>query len=1038
MSLADLFSLKESLRGSVRRRRQAHVRSTPRFFLELLESRVLLSATPTEIPASPQVEPAAVTVSPGSQPNLDIDLNGQADALTDGILITRYLFGFTGNALVDGVVDPAGQRTDPNAIEAYLKSISPALDIDLNQRSDALTDGILIMHSLFGFTGQALTGGVIDTTGQRTDPTEIAAFLDNMNPQRELVAPVLAAGLQQDSGLSASDAITFDPTITGTITDINQIAAFTAGFDATPVESFVDVLADLQGSGTFTLTPARLAEIAGGALADGAHVLHLRATDARGNVSGLDYAFTLDTLAPTVSFSADVADVDPGTPGTQVVEGTVIPIQPAVSDNGSISNVDLFVNGQVVQSSGVFPFDLSVTASTATPGLTSSISEPGGRAYSTNFQQTENPISEGGLWLNGLTDGLDWLDIRTEGGVAYGTRVGGLGDVIDPTAILTGVWGQNQTVEAGVVVNVGGAAKEIELRLNSTLTAHSSTGYEILYEVVGTIAIVRWDGAIGNLVFLSDAQNLSRALVTGDVLKATNVDGVITAYFNGEQVAQVTDTTYTDGAPGMGLNNYGEATDPTDFGLSSFSASAPATGTALQVRAMDVAGNAALSDPFFLSVVPAAFVPVSAGSTLSGVAFAQTASGDGVAPALFLPSEVVQDSLGTAAGMTATPADLLTNLAGFRLDPQFQEFDGRGMTAVIIDTGVDVDHPFFGPDADHNGVADRIVFQWDFADNDADASDRVGHGTHIASLIGSEDATYPGVAPEADLIALKVFSDTGSGTFAFVEQALQWVVAHAAQYSIDVVNLSLGDGQNWATSGSHYGLGDEFAELANDGIVVVAAAGNNFFTARSQPGVSYPAADPNVIGVGAVWTQDFGGPWRWSSGAADLTTGADRIASFSQRDAMMTEIFAPGARLVGANQSGGTVTMQGTSQAAAYLSGTALLAQQMAREELGRKLTPQEFTELVGATGKKIVDGDDEQDNIVNTGLTFSRVDMLQLATAIERSEDQEGHEGGRHHHRDREYALAYTQRCWVRAFVSEETSIADDVREELSIVLPG
>lgn len=153
-----------------------------------------------------------------------------------------------------------------------------------------------------------------------------------------------------------------------------------------------------------------------------------------------------------------------------------------------------------------------------------------------------------------------------------------------------------------------------------------------------------------------------------------------------------------------------------------------------------------------------------------------------------------------------------------------------------------------------------------------------------------------------------------------VEQALQWVVAHAADYSIDVVNLSLGDGQNWTTPDSHYGLGDKFAALANDGIIVVAAAGNNFFTAQSRPGVAYPAADPNVIGVGAVWTQDFGGPWRWSSGAIDLTTGPDRIASFSQRDPIMTEIFAPGARLTGANHLGGIVTMQGTSQAAAYLS----------------------------------------------------------------------------------------------------------------------
>jgi subtilisin family serine protease len=417
---------------------------------------------------------------------------------------------------------------------------------------------------------------------------------------------------------------------------------------------------------------------------------------------------------------------------------------------------------------------------------------------------------------------------------------------------------------------------------------------------------------------------------------------------------------------------------------------------------------------------------------------------------------------------------------------RFRDITGAGMTAVIIDTGIDVDHPFFGPDADHNGVADRIVFQYDFADHDIDASDRSGHGSHIASLIGSQDAVYTGVAPDANLIALKVFSDTGTGTFAYVEEALQWVVAHAVEYHINVVNLSLGDGQNWTTPGSHYGLGDEFATLANDGIIVVAAAGNSFFTASSMPGVSYPAADPNVIGVGAVWTQDFGGPWRWSSGAIDLTTGANRITSFSQRDATMTEIFAPGARLTGANQLGGIVTMQGTSQAAAYLSGTALLAQQIAEDELGLALTPQEFTTLVTASGQRIVDGDNEQDNVTNTGFTFPRVDMVALADAIlalrpERHDHQWDEQPGRGVEQALEHrsatgdqhaqgprfsmtcfgendhaesprpdwdslgnntspmslAQGYTQQAWVRDFVAKGVSPAEE-DEELLISLPG
>ena len=157
----------------------------------------------------------------GSLPSLDVDLNGQADALSDGIVIIRHLFGFTGTALTDGAVDPGGGRTDPTAIQNYLNSISSALDVDINQQADALTDGIMIIRSLFGFTGTALTDGAVDPGGGRTDPAAIATFLDNMNPQRELIVPLVTVGLQQDTGVSATDTITLNPTVSGTIADLN-------------------------------------------------------------------------------------------------------------------------------------------------------------------------------------------------------------------------------------------------------------------------------------------------------------------------------------------------------------------------------------------------------------------------------------------------------------------------------------------------------------------------------------------------------------------------------------------------------------------------------------------------------------------------------------------------------------------------------------------------------------------------------------------------------------------------------------------------
>src|SRR5688572_11730775 len=74
-------------------------------------------------------------------------------------------------------------------------------------------------------------------------------------------------------------------------------------------------------------------------------------------------------------------------------------------------------------------------------------------------------------------------------------------------------------------------------------------------------------------------------------------------------------------------------------------------------------------------------------------------------------------------------AAALLGLDELRAEAVTHDLDGRGLAVVVIDTGIDVNHPFFGPDGDGNGVADRIVYQWDFANKDADASDRTGHGS---------------------------------------------------------------------------------------------------------------------------------------------------------------------------------------------------------------------------------------------------------------------------------------------------------------------
>ena len=345
------------------------------------------------------------------------------------------------------------------------------------------------------------------------------------------------------------------------------------------------------------------------------------------------------------------------------------------------------------------------------------------------------------------------------------------------------------------------------------------------------------------------------------------------------------------------------------------------------------------------------------------------------------------------SGITTTASDVpiqtttdvsgpLINIGDFRPDPRFTGVDGSGFATVILDTGINLDHPFFGPDTDSDGVADRIVYHQDFADNDLDASDVDGHGSNVSSIVASSDPIFTGIAPGADIIHLKVFSDNGEGDFSFIQQALQWVIENVDTYNIASVNMSLGDEQNWTTATSPYVIGDELEALATEDVIVVSASGNDFFGFNTI-GVSYPSADPNSLSIGAVYDSNVGGR-SYASGAEDFTTEADRIISFSQRHPILTTVFAPGGRITGAaHDDNGIFTTQGTSQAAPHVAGMAVLAQQLAVQELGRRLTPTEFTELLVSTGVTINDGDDEDDNVTNTGLDFRRADMFALAEAI-------------------------------------------------------
>jgi subtilisin family serine protease len=336
-------------------------------------------------------------------------------------------------------------------------------------------------------------------------------------------------------------------------------------------------------------------------------------------------------------------------------------------------------------------------------------------------------------------------------------------------------------------------------------------------------------------------------------------------------------------------------------------------------------------------------------------------------------------------GAALEEAGSLIGMPAFRGDARFAGIDGSGYAVVIIDSGIDLDHPFFGPDTDGNGVADRIVYNADFAEGAANAADLNGHGTHVSSIIASQDATYSGVAPGVDIIHLRVLDAAGSGTAASIESALQWVVNHVDEYNIVGVNMSLSFSDNASTPTTRPGLGlfDELAALAAQDVIVASASGNAYFSYGGAPGVSYPSADPNSLSVGAVWDADMGGPVQWASGARDNTTGSDRIVSFSQRHPTLTTVFAPGAAITAAAIGGGTTVLSGTSMATPIITGVAAIMQQLAVQTTGNRLSLTEFAELVRDTGVPVHDGDDEDDNVPNTQQAYHRVDVTALADAI-------------------------------------------------------
>lgn len=167
-------------------------------------------------------------------------------------------------------------------------------------------------------------------------------------------------------------------------------------------------------------------------------------------------------------------------------------------------------------------------------------------------------------------------------------------------------------------------------------------------------------------------------------------------------------------------------------------------------------------------------------------------------------------------------------------------YTGKGIGVCIMDTGI----------YEHIDFVGRIWAFYDFLAFKRRPYDDNGHGTHVAGLVAGDGTAsmgkYRGAAPGCGIIALKVLDRYGNGSQEDVLRAFRWIREYRQQYSIRVVNISVGTTCN--SKKDHTGLLKSVEQLWDEGMVIVTAAGN----LGPKPGsITAPGSSKKVITVGS-------------------------------------------------------------------------------------------------------------------------------------------------------------------------------------------
>jgi serine protease AprX len=239
-------------------------------------------------------------------------------------------------------------------------------------------------------------------------------------------------------------------------------------------------------------------------------------------------------------------------------------------------------------------------------------------------------------------------------------------------------------------------------------------------------------------------------------------------------------------------------------------------------------------------------------------------------------------------------------------------YTGKGVTVAIIDTGVSPHNDLIYP-------TNRIVGFKDFINKETRPYDDNGHGTHCAGILASSGYSskgkYRGIAPEANILSIKVLDEKGNGKTSDILSAVQWIIDSKEVYKTKIVNFSLG------AIAQYRERKDPLVKAANraidNGMVVVAAVGNS---GPMRNTILSPATSRYVISVGAL------------DNNRTPETNDDFIASFSSRGPTIDrvrkpDLIAPGVDVMSLSYKSlnNYTSLSGTSMAAPMVSGAAAL-----------------------------------------------------------------------------------------------------------------